>query len=246
MMRSPPVGPPHSKILIVDDDSQSREIVAGALRARGFEVIVRSTGVGSQAVILREHPDLVIVEAELPLLSGEELVRAMRRHASLCEIPVLLYGADRRLAKECGADGVAAKTEAASVVREAISLLGRARKGVRDGYVLVACDAGSGSEIVALLPSELTVHVTDSGTEALRHLCSRDPPVLLVLGTELDDLPSERVMRAALDNDARWSRRTVVWTNDALPEWAAGLVALGRTSPIDELRQIVDRMRRAA
>jgi DNA-binding NtrC family response regulator len=102
------------KVLIVDDSEICCEFVRVALSARGMKVLAMTTHFGFMKVLRQEVPDLVLVDVEMPSVSGPKLIElAIRKHASDC--PVLLYS-DRPdaeldvLAQSCGATGYVRKT----------------------------------------------------------------------------------------------------------------------------------------
>ena len=97
-------------ILHVDDQETSRALTRRMLARAGFEV----TGVASGIECLqrvRENPALVLLDLELPDMSGFEVVRRLRRNPLTAAIPVLhltaaLVGPEHYVsALEGGADG---------------------------------------------------------------------------------------------------------------------------------------------
>ncbi|HEY8021987.1 MAG TPA: response regulator transcription factor [Thermoanaerobaculia bacterium] len=69
------------KILIVDDDADLRGLVAYALRQAGYLVIEAADGAAALDAYEREEPALVILDVNLPRLSGFEVCRQIRRRA---------------------------------------------------------------------------------------------------------------------------------------------------------------------
>jgi len=104
-----------AKILIIDDNKTILASVSATLRAAGFEVTTRDQAVGTTVALMREHPDVALVDVNMPLLEGGDLVRSIRKRDTLRDIIVLLYSAQpedelRRLAHECGAEGYISKS----------------------------------------------------------------------------------------------------------------------------------------
>lgn len=88
-IKSRPTG--FATVLIVDDDSSTREIIQQQLDVLGVKCVTASTG--SQAIkMAREYyPDLVILDVVLPEGDGFDFVAALRQDEKLCNIPVVVY-----------------------------------------------------------------------------------------------------------------------------------------------------------
>lgn len=67
------------KILIVDDDEDILRLVSGALKSRGFDTVTGCTGTEGIELCASEHPDLVILDIELPDRDGIEICQEIRR-----------------------------------------------------------------------------------------------------------------------------------------------------------------------
>lgn len=100
------------RILVVEDDEAIREGLADALRSEGYEVLTAATGHDGLHLGLREDPDLVVLDINLPGLDGFEVLRRLR--ADAVETPVLLLTArglerDRVRGLDLGADDYVVK-----------------------------------------------------------------------------------------------------------------------------------------
>ena len=73
------------KVLIVDDDRTCREMIDAVLSELGHTVLTRDNPLGTSAEILRERPDVVLLDINMPTLSGDELLRTIRQ-GSLADI----------------------------------------------------------------------------------------------------------------------------------------------------------------
>lgn len=121
------------KALIIDDSELAAEYAAEALLAAGFEVVTRTSAIGTSAVILREKPHIVLVDCNMPGMTGPDFVASLRRHPKLRNTVVLLYSERspaelEKAARACGADGFIPKStefiEIPAMVRKALSKLG--------------------------------------------------------------------------------------------------------------------------
>ncbi len=76
------------KILVVDDDLELLGLVAYALRQAGYLVVEASDGVAAMAAFEREEPSLVILDVNLPRLSGLEVCKRVR--AASPDVPIMM------------------------------------------------------------------------------------------------------------------------------------------------------------
>ena len=95
------------KILIVEDNELSRDMLSRRLRRKGFEVLVATDGQEGIAMAQRELPDLVLMDLSLPDLDGWEATRRLKKDATTKHIPVIALTAhamsgDREKAIEAG------------------------------------------------------------------------------------------------------------------------------------------------
>lgn len=83
------------KVLLVDDSAVVLKKTGDMLKANGYEVITKKDG--SDAIVWLEEnialPEVVITDMEMPKMTGEDLVEAMRADERFKEIPVLVISA---------------------------------------------------------------------------------------------------------------------------------------------------------
>ena len=75
------------KILVVDDDADLRNLIAYALRHAGYLVVEAADGPAGLTCFESERPDLVILDVNLPRLSGFEVCKKIREAS---EVPVMM------------------------------------------------------------------------------------------------------------------------------------------------------------
>lgn len=98
-----------ARIIIADDDEIIGEIASDALMARGHGVGLLSNGNDALKAIKFKAPDLVILDCNMPGLSGLLVLRELRNSVQLCKIPVLILtgrqsSSDEQLARYEGAN----------------------------------------------------------------------------------------------------------------------------------------------
>jgi len=98
---------------VVEDNSDSRDILAKLLRMSGFEVISAPDGQSGFDTALKHSPDLIITDINMPGMDGLELLRKVKCESSLAGTAVLVvtaFGEDAALeATRAGADAASAK-----------------------------------------------------------------------------------------------------------------------------------------
>jgi CheY-like chemotaxis protein len=77
-------------ILIVDDDRGFRDICGAFLEVDGFSVVEASNGADALMWCLRETPDIILLDLEMPVLGGWNFLQYRQRAARIREIPVLV------------------------------------------------------------------------------------------------------------------------------------------------------------
>lgn len=103
-----------AKILVVEDNPLNLELVRDILLGAGYEVIEAEDGEKSLEIALREKPDLVLMDIQLPGLDGLEATRRMRAEPELAGIPILALTAHAMRGEEeralaAGCDGFITK-----------------------------------------------------------------------------------------------------------------------------------------
>ncbi len=79
------------KILIVDDEAGVRDLLKDALKLAGFATEVASDGMSALTVLRTYSPDIMIIDINMPLMDGFELVERLRKNGN--EVPVLMLSA---------------------------------------------------------------------------------------------------------------------------------------------------------
>jgi len=83
------VGRELSKVLVVDDDRLSAELIDGVLRSAGFVSSYTCNPERALAMIEAELPDLIVMDVIMPSIDGFELCRRVRQHPALQFTPII-------------------------------------------------------------------------------------------------------------------------------------------------------------
>jgi two-component system, cell cycle response regulator DivK len=102
------------KLLIVDDNEDSRELIVKALRQSGYVIVQAADGEEALAKAFSEKPDLILMDRSLPKIDGLEVTRRLKRDEEFKRVPIVAVTAhamrgDREKALEAGCDGYIAK-----------------------------------------------------------------------------------------------------------------------------------------
>jgi DNA-binding response OmpR family regulator len=82
-----------AKILIAEDEKQIGDMIAFKLTNGGHQVIRAHDGEQAVTLATREHPDLILLDAMMPGLSGFEVLRRLKRDPLLKNIGVIMVTA---------------------------------------------------------------------------------------------------------------------------------------------------------
>jgi len=108
-----------ARILIVEDDQDQRRLAAAGLRAAGYRVLTAEDGTEGVSTARAEHPDLILLDIDLPGLDGMGVCRQLKLDPALSAIPVIFCTArtgviDRMAGLTLGADDYVTKPFAPS------------------------------------------------------------------------------------------------------------------------------------
>ncbi|HEV8721461.1 MAG TPA: response regulator [Candidatus Binatia bacterium] len=78
------------KILLVEDNSDFRELLAIVLRRSGYEVAEAATGLTAVEQASATHPDLILMDLGLPGITGDEATARLKADPSTRDIPVII------------------------------------------------------------------------------------------------------------------------------------------------------------
>ena len=96
------------KILIIEDNLDSRDLLSKLLRLSGFQVSVAADGETGYVAAVDDRPDLIITDVNMPKTDGIEFVRRARFDQALSKVPIVVVTAFgpgvAQAAREAGAN----------------------------------------------------------------------------------------------------------------------------------------------
>ena len=99
---------PKPRIIIVDDDRDTRELLALALESENFEVECVANGLRLIASLQLRRPHAILLDVNMSWIDGFELCRAVKKNEQFRDIPVIFISGrgepeDKRRGQEAGA-----------------------------------------------------------------------------------------------------------------------------------------------
>lgn len=164
-----------SKILIIEDEPELVKVLKSYLEQSGFEVLISYRGDAGLTTWETNHPDLVILDLNLPGLDGLDIARAIRKQS---DTPIIMLTArvdeaDRLIGLELGADDYVTKPYSPrEVVARVRAVLRRASgtkstpQEIRIGDLVIDLDAYTvqrGEETIQLTLTEFNILATLAG-----------------------------------------------------------------------------------
>jgi len=77
------------RILLVEDNEMNRDMLSRRLERKGFEVLIAVDGAEGVAKARADHPDLILMDMNLPILDGWEATRQIKADETTRQIPVI-------------------------------------------------------------------------------------------------------------------------------------------------------------
>jgi len=101
-------------VLIVEDNDLNMKLFNDLLQANGYETIQTKDGREAMDIARKHHPDLILMDIQLPEISGLEITKMLKNDAELKSIPVIAVTAfamkgDEEKIREGGCEGYIAK-----------------------------------------------------------------------------------------------------------------------------------------
>ena len=101
-------------IHIVEDSLLNRKLVEAVLRPHGYRLLIAVDGEEGIEVATRERPDLILMDMQMPKVSGYDAIQALKAQPETAHIPIVALTAcamadERERALAAGCDGYIAK-----------------------------------------------------------------------------------------------------------------------------------------
>jgi two-component system cell cycle response regulator DivK len=102
------------KVLIVEDDALHLKLLHNVLEYHGYRVLATGSGAAAIEIAQRQQPDLILMDIQLPDITGIEATRLLKADAQTQRIPIIAVTGfamrgERALIMESGCDDYVAK-----------------------------------------------------------------------------------------------------------------------------------------
>jgi DNA-binding response OmpR family regulator len=207
-----------SRILLVEDDSEIRRLVADSMARLGHDLVTAATAMEGLQAAVSEAPDLVVLDLGLPDIDGAELLRMLRAVSQVPVIVATARGDDESVVAllDAGADDYLVKPySTAQLAARARAVLRRAEVG----------EGGDDEVVVGDLRIDIAARDARLGGTIL-DLSPKEFDLLLALAERVGEVVSKRELLAQVWREP-WggSERTVdvhlSWLRKKLGETAA-------------------------
>jgi CheY-like chemotaxis protein len=116
------------KVLIVDDNRASRDLIRAILKSVRCDIIEATDGQEGLDLMQQERPDLVLLDIDMPGLDGLTVVKKIRDDTSLADLPVVAVTAfamegDREKGMSAGFTAYLTKPVRAAILRQQVQQL---------------------------------------------------------------------------------------------------------------------------
>lgn len=98
------------KVLIIEDNEQNMYMLTFLLKSANYEVLQAYNGFDGINMALKDRPDIILLDIQLPEMDGYKVASAIRENPELAEVPMIAVTSyampgDREKALESGATG---------------------------------------------------------------------------------------------------------------------------------------------
>lgn len=120
-------------VLVIDDSDISREVITHVLEDAGHCVVGMSSPIGATRAVIEHKISVVVLDVQLPSISGDRLAAMFRKQSRLSKVGVVLvsgipYGELVQLGGSCEADAVVHKEQLVSQLALAVTQAAVARR----------------------------------------------------------------------------------------------------------------------
>jgi len=233
------------RVLVAEDDELNRRFISRLLTSRGFEVSFAENGI--EAIQLAfQHPDLILMDMHMPVMSGYEATLTLKRESDLASIPVIALTAsamkeDRERALEAGCDGFVAKPV------QLAELFPEMRRALAQSSKLAERDTLAEPEAPAVVateaPTEAEPAPDDDMADLMVELRGEYMALFVDVLTECDTLVSDGDAAALGAIGHRLKGNGASYGFPEITEIGTQMEQLGKTTDLDAIRPLIDQLR---
>ncbi len=193
------------KILVIDDELSVRDLLYDAFTREGY--LVTTIGVAEEAAdaVLKEKPDLVLLDFNMPGMSGLDILKKIRARDAVIKVIMLTAVNNEDLEKEARLNGVSGflrKSLGIKVIVKAVNDIFGVTSQYASSKIMVVDDDVSISLLIKdfFTKKGYEVITADNGEEALEKL-SKEHPIIVLLDVRLPGMDGILILKRIREID---------------------------------------------
>jgi len=211
-----------TKILVADDEPMVREALKKILETEGYDVCEAVNGKDACEAVSRDLPDLVLLDAMMPVMDGFEVLKVLRNNPDTTNLPVVMLtstpaAVGEQTALEFGVAHYVSKPWRADILQAAVRMALREARNQRrteSTKILLADDEPLVREALKqILENEgYDVYVAADGKDACEAV-SRNLPDLVLLDVDMPIMNGFEVLKVLRNNPDTFNLPVVMLTS---------------------------------
>ncbi|MGP8090429.1 MAG: response regulator [Syntrophobacteraceae bacterium] len=77
------------KVLVIEDNEQNLYLITFLLKHHGYDVIQASDGLSAIEIAMKTHPDLILLDIQLPEMDGYTVASRFRSESAFADVPII-------------------------------------------------------------------------------------------------------------------------------------------------------------
>jgi PAS domain S-box-containing protein len=194
---TPRTGGVRGTILMCDDHPGTLEVTGTALAEHGYRAILSLSGEQAVELAVAEHPDVILLDLQMPGMSGAETVAALRGQAETAGIPVVVLSVLPRSEEQMTRHGLADWIQKPAEHADLFAALARAIRPRDDTFrvLFVERDPAVGAILSGLFDRHGVASFAAADAHEAVALCREVEPDLILLDDDLADIDGLDVKR---------------------------------------------------
>lgn len=115
----------YHRVLLVEDSPADRKLFQAAIEGSPVQLIIASTGLEALAILESANPELIVLDINLPGLSGLEVLSILKANPKLAPIPVVIFSTSALYANTSQAELVDKPVNLEEYISTVLAIVGR-------------------------------------------------------------------------------------------------------------------------
>ncbi|HEY2431500.1 MAG TPA: ATP-binding protein [Vicinamibacterales bacterium] len=196
LVSTPQSGERQSRILVVDDDPNIRELLTQELTDAGYQVLSAANGREALTVVRRERPDLVVLDVMMPEMNGFDVAAVLKNDPQTMDIPIVILSIvqDRERGFRLGIDRYLTKPiDTDLLFREVGALIEQKKSHKR--VMVVDEDASTVKTLTDVLTARGYTVVEARGGDLIQRAVASQPDIILLNALSPAQADAVRLLR---------------------------------------------------